>query len=154
MSRQNKPESVFNRVFYKQWIWFSWKYFLQTVDFYGSYYLDESLFNCWRIYCISCWWCLWSLSSSFHCKSTSKPFKNSQRKLIWKWINYIIRFCWKLFFRRARCCAKISLGKFPSNTTSICCIFQIFQWGLETQKYLCYIWLFETWSNCSALFSN
>ena len=30
-------------------------------------------------------------------------------------------------------------GKFTSNTTPICCIFQIFQWGLETRKYLCYI---------------
>ena len=88
LSRQNQL-NIFNRIFYKQWIWFSWKYFLQTVDVYGSYYFGESLFNCWRIYCKNCWWCLWSLPSSFHCKSKSKTFKNSRRKLIWKWINYI-----------------------------------------------------------------
>ena len=74
------------------------KILFPTVDIYGLYYLGESLFNWWRIYCKNCWWCLRSLPSSFHCKSTSKAFKNSQRKLIWKWINYIIRFCWKLFF--------------------------------------------------------
>ena len=44
---------------------------------------------------------------------------------------YIIRFCWKLFFRSARFCTRISLGKSASNTTPISCIFQIFQWVLK-----------------------
>ena len=56
------------------------------MDIYGSYYFSKSLFDCWRIYCKNCCRCLWSLPSSFHCKSTSKPLKNSQRKLIWKLI--------------------------------------------------------------------
>ena len=48
-----------------------------------------------------------------------------------------------LFFHSERCCASISLGKLTSNTIPSCCIFQIFQWGLETHKYLCYNWVFE-----------
>ena len=69
-----------NRTFYKPWIWFSWKYFFTNSGYLCG--LGESLFNCWRIYCKIFWWWLWSLPVSFHCKSTTKPFKNSQRKLI------------------------------------------------------------------------